>query len=64
MENASFSMFCNECKTILKRQVIGSNIFYYCRNCGSMVSEICVSDKTNILHVQKGLSVQKAVIEG
>ncbi|WP_164888433.1 hypothetical protein [Methanosarcina sp. MSH10X1] len=25
---------CTRCGTPLKKQVIGSNIFYYCRKCG------------------------------
>lgn len=53
MEKASFSVFCNVCKTTLKRQVLGSNIIYYCRDCGSVISETCVSEETNILHAQK-----------
>jgi len=63
MEKASLSAFCSVCKTKLKRQVLGSNIFYYCRNCGSLISEIYVSDEINFLHVQKSPSVQRAIIE-
>lgn len=60
MEEASFSVFCNVCKTTLRRQVLGSNIFYYCRNCGSVSSEICVTKEINAFLVQEPLSIQKA----
>ncbi|AKB17686.1 hypothetical protein MSWHS_0823 [Methanosarcina sp. WWM596] len=41
MENFSVPTFCSECKVQLKRQVLNSNVFYYCRNCGRMSSEVC-----------------------
>jgi hypothetical protein len=62
MEEASLSACCSVCKTVLKRQVLGSNIFYYCQNCGSVISEICVLDEMNILHIQKSLSVKRAAV--
>ncbi|WP_170943416.1 hypothetical protein [Methanosarcina spelaei] len=43
MKNASVSMFCSVCQTTLKRQVLGSNVFYYCRDCGSVSSEVYFS---------------------
>ncbi len=29
---------CEYCHTELKRQLIGSNVFYYCRDCGRITS--------------------------
>lgn len=29
---------CEHCKTDLKRQLIGSNVFYYCEGCGRITS--------------------------
>lgn len=57
MGNANTSMFCSVCQTKLKRQVIGSNVFYYCRNCGCVSSEAYLSGDVNVLHVQKAISV-------
>jgi len=59
MENAIFSIFCSICQTRLKRQVLGSNILYYCRNCGCVSSEACLSTEINALCAQEPLSVQK-----
>lgn len=59
MQNAIFSIFCSICQTRLKRQVLGSNIFYYCRNCGCVISEACLSTEINALCAQEPLSVQK-----
>jgi DNA-directed RNA polymerase subunit M/transcription elongation factor TFIIS len=58
MENVSFSIFCSVCQNMLKRQVLGPNIFYYCRNCGCVSSEACLSGKVNVLNIQEPLSVQ------
>ena len=33
-----FSLECARCGTLLKKQVLGSNEFYYCRKCGSISS--------------------------
>ncbi|WP_292390914.1 hypothetical protein [Methanosarcina sp. UBA5] len=57
MRNASVSMFCSVCQTTLKRQVLGSNVFYYCRNCGSVSSEAYLSGGANVSHNQKPTSV-------
>ena len=57
MGNANTSMFCIVYQTKLKRQVIGSNVFYYCRNCGCVSSEAYLSWDINVLHVQKSISV-------
>ncbi|AKB38215.1 hypothetical protein MSSAC_3625 [Methanosarcina siciliae C2J] len=43
MVNFDVPTLCIECKTWLKRQVIGSNVFYYCKSCGCMSSDICLS---------------------
>ncbi|HEY3361129.1 MAG TPA: hypothetical protein VGK06_04675 [Methanosarcina sp.] len=37
------SLECIRCGTLLKKQVIGSNKFYYCRKCGCISSVISVS---------------------
>ena len=60
MENFSVPMFCSECKVQLKRQVINSNVFYYCRNCGRMSSEVCFSGECGMNHAQNPLSAQRA----
>lgn len=56
MENISIPKFCSECGTLLKRQVMGSNVFYYCRSCGRLSSEACFSGGSEVLQVQKTLS--------
>ncbi|WP_406656394.1 hypothetical protein V7O62_11105 [Methanolobus sp. ZRKC2] len=33
------SKMCSRCKEILKRQMLGMNVFYYCRGCGYLVSD-------------------------
>ncbi|WP_141706369.1 MULTISPECIES: zinc finger domain-containing protein [Methanosarcina] len=33
---------CVRCGTPLKKQVIGSNVFYYCRKCGCTSSAISI----------------------
>ncbi|AKB50073.1 hypothetical protein MSBRW_0820 [Methanosarcina barkeri str. Wiesmoor] len=57
MKNESIPMFCSVCQTTLKRQVMGSNVFYYCRNCGSMISETYLSGEVDIFHTQKLTSI-------
>lgn len=59
MVNFDAPTFCIECKSRLKRQVIGSNVFYYCRNCGRMSSEICLSWGSGVHPAQKSFA-QKA----
>lgn len=56
MENVGIHKFCSACETRLKRQVIGSNVFYYCRNCGRVSSEACFSAGVDALKVQEPLS--------
>lgn len=58
MENSSSFIICTECQTRLKRQILGSNIFYYCRNCGYLSSEANFSEKTIELDAQEPLSIQ------
>lgn len=36
------SLECTRCGTLLKKQVLGSNEFYYCRKCGSISSAACM----------------------
>ncbi|MPM91617.1 hypothetical protein SDC9_138748 [bioreactor metagenome] len=57
MDNSVIHKNCSVCETRLKRQVIGSNVFYYCRNCGRVSSEACLSGGIDLLQVQKSLSV-------
>ncbi|KKH46241.1 hypothetical protein EO95_01505 [Methanosarcina sp. 1.H.T.1A.1] len=59
MENFSVPMVCSECKVQLKRQVIDSNVFYYCRSCGRMSSEVCFSGESGMTHAQKPLAAQR-----
>jgi len=59
MENFGIHKFCSVCETRLKRQVIGSNVFYYCRNCGRVSSEACFSGGVEVLQVQKPLSAHE-----
>ncbi|HII79601.1 MAG TPA: hypothetical protein HA261_04190 [Methanosarcina sp.] len=56
MENFGILKFCSACETRLKRQVIGSNVFYYCQSCGRVSSEACFSGGVDALLVQKPLS--------
>lgn len=56
MENFGILKFCSACETRLKRQVIGSNVFYYCQTCGRVSSEACFSGGVDVLRVQKPLS--------
>jgi hypothetical protein len=60
MEKFSIHKFCSACETRLKRQVMGSNIFYYCRSCGRVSSEACLSGGVNMFRVQKPLSAHRA----
>ncbi|HEY3362576.1 MAG TPA: hypothetical protein VGK06_12380 [Methanosarcina sp.] len=59
MENANVSMFCSVCQTKLKRQVLGSNVFYYCKNCGCVSSEAYLSGEINVLNSQKPTVVKR-----
>ena len=65
MENSSSYIFCSLCKTRMKRQVLGSNIFYYCRHCGCLSSETSLFEETKAINVQKSVSINKtsSVIE-
>lgn len=60
MENFGIHKFCSACETGLKRQVIGSNVFYYCRNCGRVSSEVFFSGGVDVLQVQRPLSAHRA----
>lgn len=59
MGNASVSIFCSICQTKLKRQVLGSNVFYYCRKCGCVSSEAYLSGGINVLNSQKPTVVKR-----
>lgn len=61
MESPVSNIFCNMCNTRLKRQVLGSNIFYYCRNCGCLSSEAHLTKYTGEFHAQAPVSAQKTV---
>jgi transcription initiation factor TFIIIB Brf1 subunit/transcription initiation factor TFIIB len=56
MGNTSVSMLCSLCQTSLKRQVLGSNVFYYCRKCGCVSSEAYFSEEINLFSVKKSIS--------
>ncbi|AYK14442.1 hypothetical protein AOB57_003865 [Methanosarcina flavescens] len=60
MGNTSISMFCSVCQTKLKRQVLGSNIFYYCRNCGCVSSEAYLTGGVEVFQHQNSTSVNRA----
>jgi hypothetical protein len=55
MENFNINFFCIECKTQLKRQIMDSNVFYYCRKCGRTSSEACLSGEVSMLRAQMPL---------
>ena len=57
MENSGSYIFCTLCQTRLKRQVLGSNIFYYCRNCGCLISEAHLADEIKAFRAREQLSV-------
>jgi hypothetical protein len=59
MDKECFSMFCCTCKTKLKRQVLGSNIFYYCRSCGCLSSEAYLAGETKVIRAPDSLSVHE-----
>ena len=56
MGNTSISMLCSLCQTSLKRQVLGSNVFYYCRKCGCISSEVYFPEATDLFDVKKSTS--------
>ncbi|WP_440947179.1 hypothetical protein ACSAZL_02520 [Methanosarcina sp. T3] len=56
MVNFDVPTFCIECNSRLKRQVIGSNVFYYCRSCGRTSSEVCLSGGSGMHHSQKSFA--------
>jgi uncharacterized Zn finger protein len=43
---------CEKCHNELKRQLIGSNVFYYCRECGRISS---AKDITNTASKDNGV---------
>ena len=52
MDEFNASVYCSACETRLKRQVVGSNILYYCRKCGRMISAACLFETPGILKEQ------------
>lgn len=62
MESPVSDIFCNMCNTRLKRQVLGSNIFYYCLNCGCLSSEAHLTKNTGEFYAQAPVSAQQTVI--
>ncbi|WP_406657058.1 hypothetical protein V7O62_00510 [Methanolobus sp. ZRKC2] len=36
--NKEIGLSCEHCNTELKRQLLGSNVFYYCKCCGRITS--------------------------
>ena len=67
MGRTSFPIFCSACQTKLKRQVLGSNVIYYCRNCGRLSSEAYLEQEIKgtthsqepFTHSQEPLSVHQ-----
>jgi hypothetical protein len=53
MEDSNIDFLCSECETRLKRQIMDSNIFYYCRKCGRMSSETYLLGEVSILRSQR-----------
>ncbi|WP_292470363.1 hypothetical protein [Methanolobus sp.] len=37
--NIQKNLCCEYCQTELKRQLIGSNVFHYCKGCGRITSD-------------------------
>lgn len=64
MVNFDAPTFCIECKAWLKRQVIGSNVFYYCRSCGRVSSEVCLSGGSGMHHSQKPFAQRASSVTG
>jgi hypothetical protein len=61
MEDLGIHKSCSVCETRLKRQVLGSNVFYYCPNCGRVSSEAYVSGGVDAFRTQKPLSVHERI---
>jgi len=59
MKKASNSMLCSTCKSELKRQILGTNVFYYCRKCGCLSSELFIVEGTNVFHSQATMPFYK-----
>ena len=54
-------MLCIICQASLKRQVIGSNVFYYCRKCGCVSSEMYLTKEVKTPHIQESISASMAL---
>jgi hypothetical protein len=56
MDEFNASVCCSTCETRLKRQVVGSNVLYYCRKCGRMSSAACLFETSSVLKEQARVS--------
>ncbi|HII01416.1 TPA: hypothetical protein HA351_07145 [Methanosarcinaceae archaeon] len=56
MDESNASVYCSTCDTRLKRQVVGSNVLYYCRKCGRMSSAACLFETSCVLKEQATVS--------
>ncbi|WP_340818589.1 hypothetical protein [Methanolobus sp. WCC4] len=52
--NVQENICCEFCETELKRQLIGSNVFYYCKDCGRITS---VKDRVTITTDDRGAGI-------
>lgn len=62
MDEFNASVYCSACETRLKRQVMGSNIFYYCRKCGRMISASCLFETPGILKEKTAVCEARALV--
>ena len=56
MDEFNASVYCSICDTRLKRQVVGSNVLYYCRKCGRISSAACLFETSSVLKEQVPVS--------
>jgi len=54
-----FSLKCTRCGALLKKQVLGSNEFYYCRKCGSISSAASMRVPTQSANQQINVELTK-----
>lgn len=60
---SEFPIECTRCGTPLKKQVIGSNEFYYCRKCGCTSSAASVSVPARSANQQVNIKSESAPIK-
>ncbi|AKB82208.1 hypothetical protein MSBR3_1630 [Methanosarcina barkeri 3] len=57
-----FSFECTRCCTLLKKQILGSNEFYYCRKCGSISSAASMKVPAQSTNQQIKVELTKKVV--